>query len=154
MRRESDGTAIHGCGKAPPFSLHLLGCPDQVIRRDVVASVEGALASHDIGLAGLGERETVHRRRCRGSRRRIKPSGAHTRQVVLAQLLRGRCKQSYAVETARALQEGGAQRRWVICGGDHDNPVFGGKPRRGAAVDLTLTLDDDDDTGGVRRRQP
>ena len=79
--REPDATSVHLHAESPTLPPHLLGCLDQVIRRDVVTPVEGRLASQDVRLADLGERETVHRRRCFGRCRTVQPSGAQTHQV-------------------------------------------------------------------------
>lgn len=74
MHRESDVTPIYLCAQTPTFSPHLMGCLNEVIRRDVLVTAERKLAGQDVCLPDLSERETVHHRRCRC--RCIEPSGA------------------------------------------------------------------------------
>src|ERR1022692_1196248 len=128
MHREPDAASIYFRAQAPTFRPHLLGCLDEIIRHDVLVPVERKLASQDVCLPNLGEREAVHDRRCRSRRRCIEPPGAQPPQIVLAKLRRGRCEQGDTIKPARSFGKGGTQRRWVVGGGDHYDAVFGGQP--------------------------
>ena len=128
LHGEPNAASIYPSAQTPTLRPHLLGCLDEIIRRDVLVTVERKLARQNVRLPHLVEREAVHRRRCRSRRRCIEPPGAQPPQIVLAKLRRWWCEQGDTVKPPRSFGKGGTQQRWVVGGGDHDDAVFRSQP--------------------------